>query len=266
MNRTILLLLLLLGTPLAAQGLQSGAALLAQQGRDFRAEYTVEVKDTAARLFHVTATFGNLRQRRLELALPVWTPGWFTIENYGKNVLRFGVKDGSGNRLPAPRVQPQTWSIDTRGKDRITVEFDYLANVVALNQAKITHEYAFFTGTQLFLEPVGHRDAQATVRIVVPAGWKIVSALEATSDSTVFRARDYDALVDAPTLLGSIQVVPFEVEGKPHLFAIAPAGGVAGDIQDYATKVAAVIRVQSALFGGLPYDKYIIFYLSHPAE
>ncbi|MBI4543788.1 MAG: hypothetical protein HY703_01170 [Gemmatimonadetes bacterium] len=110
-----------MGAPLVAQRPQSRAALLAQQGGEFRAEYVVEVKDTAAGLFHVTATFNNLRQRRLELALLVWTPGWYTIENYGKNVLRFAVKDGSGNRLPAPRIQPQTWIVDTRGKDRIVV-------------------------------------------------------------------------------------------------------------------------------------------------
>ena len=34
-----------------------------QRDRPFRAQYTVEIKDTAAHLFHVTATFSNLRQR-----------------------------------------------------------------------------------------------------------------------------------------------------------------------------------------------------------
>ncbi|MEO6332489.1 MAG: hypothetical protein ABIP09_08075 [Gemmatimonadaceae bacterium] len=101
-----------------------------------RVEYTVEVKDTSAKLFHVTATFSNLRQPRLDLSLPVWTPGWYTIENYGKNILRFEAKDGSGSRLPAPLSALQSWSVDTRGTGRVTVEFDYHANVLAVNQAK----------------------------------------------------------------------------------------------------------------------------------
>ena len=39
----------------------------------------------------------------------------------------------------------------------LTVEFDYRATVLSLNTAKLTRDMGFFTGTQLFLEPVGHR-------------------------------------------------------------------------------------------------------------
>ena len=80
-----------------------------REGERLRVEYTVEVKDTAASLFHVTATFRNLNQPALDLSLPVWTPGWYTIENYARNVLRFVVKDSSGSRLATPRKRPQTW-------------------------------------------------------------------------------------------------------------------------------------------------------------
>lgn len=97
----------------------------------FRAAYTVEVKDTAAHLLHVTATFSGIRQPRLELSLPIWTPGWYTLEYYGKNVLRFEVKDASGARIPSPLVRAQTWSVDTRGHERVVAEFDYLAGLLA---------------------------------------------------------------------------------------------------------------------------------------
>lgn len=246
-----------------------GVAPLGAQARGsgFRSEYTVEVRDTTTHLFHVTATFSNVRQPRLDLALPVWTPGWYTIENYGKNVLRFTVKDGSGARLPAPLSHAQTWSIDTRGTDRVVAEFDYLANVMALNQAKITDSFAFFTGTQLFLEPVGHRDAPATLRLIVPAGWRIVSALHETADSTVFTAANYDELVDGPTEMGALDVIRFEVEGKPHFLVLNPAGTLPADsLRQYRERLAAMIRAQSAIFGGLPYDKYVFFYILRSAE
>jgi predicted metalloprotease with PDZ domain len=233
----------------------------------FHAEYTVAVKDTAAHLFHVTATFSQLHQPRLDLALPAWTPGWYTIENYAKNVLRFTVTDGAGTRLRAPLSHASTWSIDTRGKDRVTAEFDYSATVSAVNQAKVTSTYAFFTGTQLFLEPVGHRAAPATVRFVVPPGWRIATALRDTPDSTVYTASDYDALVDAPTMLGTFDLYRFDVDGTPHFFVQKSVAPIPVDTVAAATaKFALMVRTARAIFGTLPYEKYLVFSLPDTTE
>jgi predicted metalloprotease with PDZ domain len=178
------------------------ASLSLAQDNAFRVDHTVEVT-TATRLFHVTTELKNVRQPELDLALPVWTPGWYTIENYAKNILRMKITDGEGRPLVHRLVRKQTWRIETAGARNVKVEFDYFANVLALNQARIATDYAFFTGTQLFLEPVGHRNAPSTVRFKVPSGWQIVSALKETSDPAVFTAPDYDTLVDSPTWAGS---------------------------------------------------------------
>lgn len=241
--------------------------LVAQQPRAFHAEYTVALKDPAAQLFHVTATFNNLRQPQLDLALPIWTPGWYTLEYYAKNVSRLTVTDAEGRRLEAPLSRAQTWSIDTRGLSRIVVEFDYHATVLAPNQAKITATYAFFTGTQLFLEPVGHRDASPTVRFALPGGWGIVSALSETPDPNVYTALDYDDLVDSPTWFGAFALRRFVVEGKTHLFAFdATLRFSEEDMRRYLENLATMVRTASAIFGGLPYDKYVFFQLPDSAE
>ena len=77
-------------------------------------------------------------------------------------------------------------------------------------------DYAFFTGTQLFLLPEGHRSRPSVVRFQVPSGWKIASGLDKTVDPMVFTAPEYDTLVDQPTLMGQFDVTRFTVEGKPH--------------------------------------------------
>src|SRR5205085_10739312 len=92
-------------------------------------------------------------------------------------------------------TRKQTWRVDTRGVGRIKVEFDYRANVLALNQAKIAKDYAFFTGIQLFLMAEGHRDRPSTVRFELPSGWQVISALKETGDPNTFTASDYDVLV-----------------------------------------------------------------------
>jgi predicted metalloprotease with PDZ domain len=242
------------------------ASLSFAQDNAFRVDHTVEVA-TAARLFHVTTELKNVRQPQLDLALPAWTPGWYTIENYAKNILRMKFTDGEGRPLVHGLARKQTWRIETNGARNIKVEFDYLANVLALNQAKVATDYAFFTGTQLFLEPVGHRNAPSTVRLKVPVGWQIVSALKETSDPMVFTAPDYDTLVDSPTEMGRFDVTRFQAAGKPHSFVSTPAGVFSQDQRErLAQMLTRIVEAERAVFNDLPYDKYIYFYFLAAAE
>jgi predicted metalloprotease with PDZ domain len=239
----------------------------AQPRQSLRIEYTVKVQSVKDHLFHVTADVRNIRQPRLDLSLPTWTPGWYTVENYARNILRFHVTDARGRRLPHSMTRKQTWRVQTAGLDRIKVEFDYSANVLGLNQAKITNDWAFFTGIQLFLLAEGHRGAPATVRFDVPDNWRIISALKETRDAKIFTAPDYDTLVDAPTEMGNFDVIPFDVEGKPHFFVATPAGVFPKDqharLADYLRRIALV---QRNIFGELPYEKYVYFYFFAPPE
>jgi predicted metalloprotease with PDZ domain len=238
----------------------------AQKGK-LDINYTVSLTDVAKQEFHVTTDIKNINQPTLDLALPTWAPGWYTVENYFKNVLRFRITDANGKVLPLRMIRKQTWSLDTKGIKQIRVDYDYSATVLGLNQAKIATDFAFFTGIELFLEPLGHRTDPSTVKFNIPAGWKLLSALKDTSDPTVFTAADYDVLVDAPVLMGKFDVTQFEVEGKPHYFAAAPAGVFNAEKSKKFTEILGnTIKAESQIFGGLPYEKYIAFYFFMPAQ
>jgi len=160
---SILILVLLVG-------IQSAVA----QKNAVSIDYTVSISDVAKQEFHITTDIKNIDQPQLDLALPTWAPGWYTVENYFKNVLKFRITDAGGK--------------------------------------------------QLFLEPIGHRNTPSSLKFQLPTGWKLMSALKDTADPMVFTAADYDTLVDAPTMMGKFDVKQFEVEGKPHYSAAAPAG------------------------------------------
>jgi predicted metalloprotease with PDZ domain len=246
--------------------LLAAVSAYAQKG-GLQISYAVSLTNPEAQLFHVSTDIKNIKQQRMDLSLPTWTPGWYTVENYAKNILRFTVTDGSGKALGHRMSRKQTWNIETRGVNEIKIDFDYRADVLGLNQAKITKDFAFFTGTELFLQPEGHREDSSTVKFTLPPNWKIVSALAETSDPMTFTAADYDTLADAPVEMGSFDVTRFEVEGKPHYFVAQPAGKFSSDkAKQFTDLLAKVARAESAIFGGLPYDKYVYFYFFMPPE
>jgi predicted metalloprotease with PDZ domain len=237
------------------------------QDRGLAIEYTVKVADIPSQLFHVTTDIRNIDQPALELSLPVWSPGWYAIEDYAKNILRFRVKEPGGRELRPAWVRKQTWRIDTKGISRVVVEFDYLAKVLSANQARIAPDYALFTGTQLFLLPEGHRSRPSVVRIDVPAGWKIASGLDETADPAVFTAPDYDTLVDQPTLMGQFDVTRFMVDGKPHDLVASPPGVFSAErTRTLAGHLSKLAETQGRIFGGLPYRKFVYFYVFRPTE
>jgi predicted metalloprotease with PDZ domain len=239
-------------------------AIVAQ--KKFHIDYTVSIASTEAQLFHVTADIQNINEPRLELSLPTWTPGWYTVENYLKNILRFKVTDAKGARIEPTMIRKQTWLVETKRLDRIRVEFDYRADVLALNQAKITSDFAFFTGTELFLMAANHRNSPSTVRFEAPAGWRIASALKQT-DTKTFTAPDYDTLVDSPTEMGKFDLTEFEVDKKPHYLVTNPAGAFSKEkAAQFAEMLAKVAKADGAIFGGLPYEKYVYFYFFMQAE
>ena len=234
---------------------------IAQKRDSLQVEYNVAIASVEGQIFHVTTDVKNITEPRLELSLPTWTPGWYTVENYFKNVLRFKITDSKGNRLQPEMIKKQTWRIETKGLDSLKVEFDYKAAVLALNQAKITNDFAFFTGTELFLEVARHRNSPIKVSFDLPKDWKIISALKETSDPMVFTATDYDSLVDAPTEMGRFDTTQFQVEGKPHYLVTTPAGALPKEkAEQFAGMLAKVAAAQSSIFGGLPYEKYVYFY------
>lgn len=241
-------------------------ALYAQKS-NLQIDYTVTLSDPATKQFHITTEIKNINQPNLNLSLPTWTPGWYVVENYGKNLLRFKITDSIGKQLIYKRTRKQTWSLDTRNIKSIKVEYDYYADTLALNQAKIGKDLAFFTGIELFLLPEGYRNTPSKLHFQIPNNWKLVSALKETSDPMTFIAADYDTLVDAPAEMGVFDVTKFVVDGKPHTFVAYPAGTFSKEkTTKFTEMLGKVALTEKAVFGELPYEKYTYFYFFAPPE
>ena len=104
-KRSLLLVVCLLALAGSSLGQRSGLVI----------DYTVQISNPSTQEAHITTKFSNINQPTLTLSLPTWTPGWYTVENYYKNVLRFRITDSAGKVLPHTMSKKQTWIIDTKG-------------------------------------------------------------------------------------------------------------------------------------------------------
>ncbi len=222
--------------------------------------YDVTLMSTAQHEFHVAADFPAAGKETLFVSLPAWSPGNYEIQNYARYVHGFGAKNPAGRSLRWDRGDKDTWRVVTGRADRVTVEFDYIADTIDLSTARVTQNFGQFLGTNLFLFEEGQISRPAEVRFHVPADWQVTTSLTGPLNG-VYRAADYHELADAMTFVGRYSLDSLQADGKWIRIAVWPA-------TDYTPAVATNIRkgvskmapVQNKIMGGAPYDTYTIFF------
>src|SRR5467141_5321161 len=158
-------LALLLSTPLSAQAVR----------------YEVSLSPGASE-FHVSADFPAAGKDTLFVSLPAWSPGNYEIQNYARYVRHFGAKNAQGQALFWDRFDKDTWRVVTGKSDRVTAEFDYLADTIDLSLARIAGEFGQFLGTNVFLYEERQPERPAEVRFTLPAGWQVTTALRGSGN------------------------------------------------------------------------------------
>ena len=241
------LLILCIAVPLAAQ---SGVPV----------KYEVSVSSPAARLFHVSAEFPAGRRDTLYVSLPAWSPGNYEIQNYAKYVRHFAAKTPAGRALFWDRLDKDTWRVATGRNERVTVEFDYLADTIDLSSARIVGDFGQFLGTNLFMFEEGQWQRPGEVRFSLPAGWQVTTALKSAGGG-VYMAPSYHELVDAETFVGKYSLDSLQADGRWIRIAVWPADAYTPAVQrNMRTDVERIAKTENALFGGPPYDAYTVFF------
>jgi predicted metalloprotease with PDZ domain len=228
-----------------------------------RLDYTVAVADASRHMFHLKTQISNIPGKTVDISLPAWTPGWYTIQPYASNVIRLQA-NANGKRLEMHAVDKQTYRIETEGNRALTVDYDYYANNLAVNGAELSEKRGFFVGTNLFFYVPGHTlDTPSTVTFQIPNTWRIATGMKRGEQNNVFQARNFDNLVDCPVVMGDFDDFQTAALGKTIHIVIDPKGQVNAEnqakLKDY---VSRVIESEGKMMGGLPYEEYWVLYVT----
>jgi len=251
-------------TPLAALlvCLCCAPAAAQQRGARLQVEHTVKVESLREQVYRATTVIRGVNAPRLRLELPVFRPGIYTTNFFVSNIFDLMVTDGAGKPLMFVMPHKQTWEVETGGAAEVRFSYNYRAEVLSASQAYLDNDFGFFTGVHFFPMVQGRRDLPAAVRIEAPAGWAVLSTLKETADPMAFTAADYDSLADSQTMVGHFDLTRFEVDGHPRYFASTPVGKYSKERTAEMSEILTRIdRVQSAIFGERPFDKYVYFYI-----
>jgi hypothetical protein len=77
--------------------------------------FTVSMPQPANRIFHVNMRVTGVAGETQDFKMPVWTPGYYRVIDYAKNVSNLRAHDAAGHELAWEKTTRNTWRIVTAG-------------------------------------------------------------------------------------------------------------------------------------------------------
>ena len=213
--------------------------------------YELRFERPSTHLMDVTIRAGDLKGPSVEFAMPDWAPGSYYLENYAANVQGFHALGSDGKELRWSKTDSQTWRIEIAGASAVTVSYQVFGDALRNNLAQYNERHVFIGGPSVWMYLVGGKERPVDLTIAVPAGWRVATGMEHTSDHT-FRAADYNWFADAPLEISDFAEKDFQVLGTTYHVIVHDVEGrkdFAKFVQDTQKFVETIVPMFSSVTG-----------------
>ncbi|HEX2253954.1 MAG TPA: PDZ domain-containing protein [Thermoanaerobaculia bacterium] len=237
-------------------------------------DYTVRFPERATHRVEVEARYPvPAGAGAVDLMMAVWTPGSYLVREYARQVETLAASTPGGRELSAEKVAKNRWRVATGGGETVVVRYRLYAREMSVRTNFVDAGFAILNGAPTFLTLVegdGPARRPHRVRVELPEGWShAVSPLpggdggrgEGDSAAPVFVAPDFPTLVDSPLYAGNPEIRTLAVEGAEIVLVHEGTGGL-WDFDRASRAAEAVAREQIALWGTVPFDRYVVFNLA----
>ncbi len=230
--------------------------------------YRIRPSNPAAHLFAASVTVAEPAAGGQVFSLPAWIPGSYMIRDFARNIVAIHAEAG-GKAVALEKLDKHTWrAARVAAGTALTVHYEVYAWDLSVRAAHLDQTHGFFNGTSVFLMVHGQAGLPCTVDIQPPADaslrdWRVITALPRARGKGaarrygfgLYRAADYDELIDHPVEMGRFTLASFQAAGVPH--DVALTGRHDCDMARLTADLERICAWQVALFGApAPMDYY----------
>jgi len=232
--------------------------------------YTIEPIDLAGHLFAVNLDVEAPQAEGQCLSLPAWIPGSYMIRDFARNIVTLEASAG-GEPVAVEKLDKQTWRCGRvpTGKS-LRVSYTVYAWDLSVRTAHLDQTHGFFNGTSVFLCVDGQSEAACLVELKPPRSgavgrWRVATAMREARGLRgaarrhgfgLYRADNYDELIDHPVEMGDFTLASFEAGGITH--EVVLTGRHDCDTERLCADLERICQWQIDLFGGTPpMDRYV---------
>jgi predicted metalloprotease with PDZ domain len=224
----------------------------------------------AAHRFTVSCTVAEPAPAGQRFALPAWIPGSYLIRDFARHIVAIRAEAG-GKPVRLDKLDKHTWrAAPLKPGMALTVTCEIHAWDLSVRGAHLDQTHAFFNGCSVFLRVLGQESSPCLVELRRPQGksfaaWRVATSLPPAAGERggakphgfgLYRAGNYDELIDHPVEMGVFTSIAFSACGVPH--EIALTGRHDCDPRRLADDLQRVCERQIRFFGEpAPMPRYV---------
>jgi predicted metalloprotease with PDZ domain len=220
--------------------------------------YTVKFSAPDQHVAEIEAVIPTAKAPAVEMMMPVWSPGYYRVQDYAKQVDSFAARTPDGMPLAVTHREKNRWRVQTEGSSKAVLSYRLTCRQVSVTTNYVGLDLAVLNPGATFPTLVESRARPHEVRLVLAPEWKrSVTALKPAPDGQPnhYRADDYDTLVDSPIVAGDPVIHEFEVDGSKHYLVDIGERG-AWDGSKAAGELKKIVEETRRFWGVLPFKTY----------
>lgn len=212
-------------------------------------QFTVSMAQPENHSFQVTMRLPPMQSDSLDLFLPRWTPGYYQLLNFARQLSGFHTSAGHWTQPDS-----STWRIYAHRGMPLTISYRIKAERRFVATPYLGSDHAYILPGGVYLYAGGMIGNPAVVHLLSNPGW--TSATGLVKQGNDYYAHDFDELYDEPILVGPLETLPtFTVKGVPHTFTGIDLGDF--DRAAFVSDLQKIVEAGSSLIGDIPYDHYV---------
>lgn len=219
--------------------------------------FQVSMPDPSSHTYHVVFTCNGIQAEKLDLKMPAWTPGYYQLLNYAKNVENFIATDADGKEILWSKADQNSWRLQTNNAKKIIITYNVKATTSFVAQSLLDSSHGYIVPAGVFVYVSGRLDHPATVTIEPYKDWaNVATGLEPVAGKRfTYTASDFDILYDSPILIGNLEMLPsFTVNGVPHYFTGYKLGKF--DREEFIKDLKKIVEAGVDVIRDIPYKHY----------
>jgi predicted metalloprotease with PDZ domain len=190
----------------------------------------------------------------LDVKMPAWRTGRYTILNLANGVSQFAATDAAGKPLPWQKLDKSTWRIQLNGPTAVRVRYELYGNELGNRSRHIDDSHAYLDASAVFMYADRFRKEDVTVALNVPQGWRSFSGMNAAGAQR-FVAPNWDVLVDSPIETGVNKTVDFQEGGRDYQVVVWGNGNY--DLPQMAADLRKIAVQAPSIWKSYPFRRYV---------
>jgi predicted metalloprotease with PDZ domain len=221
--------------------------------------YTLRAPAAETQMLDVEARVPTGGQPWIDLMLPVWSPGYYVVQDYAANVQDLNVRAPDGSALDVTRSSRNHWRVTTGGARTVTVRYRLTCRSRFVTGCWVDPNSAVINGPSTYITLVERVRRPHQVRLEPAPGWpESITSLDPvpSGGAHAYVGPDYDTFADSPIVAGKISVHEVDVPGTKIVLADFGDLG-AWDGRTAAETIRRIVDEHRRMIGGLPFRRYV---------